>query len=289
MKRASPANSLTAWELEQLANLRDVRQRLDSELQLIHRQGSIVEAFANQTPLLTHILAYAWRSTNALMRTCKRFLAIASTRDYWRALAHHALAQQGIPTAIMTQVDWFYDLTRGDPVYSFLWSCIARPNYKPVPRFAFQKRTLYFPHFCADEISGAVRRVLRLRWNKPEEGEPYWYSLAIFCIAANRAPGEPGGKWWTPVYVTYFGHPRLRKRMFVTQERSFFSNDNSNNNNNRGVIINCYTEILDTSGTRVWHGEGPCLVREADDDAPYSTYNPRQERDWGTYVPLDSI
>jgi hypothetical protein len=291
MKRGRSDDALTPWELQQLAQLPGVRARLVEELNLVHRCGSLVDAFANQTALLTHLLAYAWRSTNALMRTCKRFHSIVLTRDYWKALALHALANN-VPPAILSQVNWFHNLDDKEPAYSYLWSCILNKRsagYGLVPRFGVQDSTLFLSHFRADEISGSVRRVMRLRWH---ESKPCWYSLAVFCIAADHRPGE--GRWWTPVYVTYFGHPRLRRRMFVTQERSIFhtftdgddDDDDDEFNVNRHVVINCYTECLDLSGTRVWHGEGPCVVREIDDEAGYATWNPSLGRDWGTWAPV---
>lgn len=285
---------LTPWEQEQLAFQPGLRKRLREELEAIHRRGSLVSAFEGHTDLLTHLLAYAWRSTNALMRTCKRFHAIIQGRDYWKALAVWAFADR-VPRAVVEQVNWFHGLSADEVPYSYLWSCVLSsksPGWGLPRWFKAQHNTLVLTHFRADDL-GMFRRVLRLRWKRNQEGATYWYSMATFSIAADR--GTRAGAYemsstpWIPVYVTYFGHPRLRRRIFVAQEHEILGITlDDEDDDDPKPVINCYNEVWDPVTRRIWCGECPLMVREMDDESGYLTWLPHQDQNWGTWVQPES-
>ena len=298
MKRALFENEdevpLTTWELRQLVRIRGVRERLAQELSEIHRCGSLVDAFASFTDLLTQILAYAWRSTNALMRTCKRFHMIVHSRAYWTALALHAFAKQ-VPHAVLSNVNWFHGLADNDLPYSYLWSCVLSPKSKGygLPKWATeQPSTLLLTHFRADELTGTFRRVLRLRWHPKDDGDGWWWSLSIFIIPADGqktifADFYSHAAHFTSVYVTYFGHPRLRRRLFVTMQDHLMASPNIEEDD-PGLVVYCYNEVWDPVSERTWHGECPLVIRDIEDEAGYASWNPDAIGSWGTWTSSSS-
>jgi len=291
---------LTPWEQDQLCYQRGIRKRLREELALIHRHGgSMVDAFAKHTDVLTHVLAYAWRGTNALMRTCKRFLAVVGSRAYWTELARRAFAGR-VPLAILGQVNWFHGLRDDEPAHSYLWSCILSPKsrgYGGPDRIPTQTDTLFLTHFRTSELFDQSRRVLRVRWSKPNpKTEQYWYCLSSFSISADRdALGHHNH--WVPIYTIYFNHPRLRRRLYVMKEKAIlglhddedddddndFYEDELEGNRPRKPIIDCYTEVWDPISGRTWCGACPLAVRYTDDELGYSKWMPDESRDWGVW------
>lgn len=305
---------LTPWEQEQLRFLPGVRKRLREELAVIHRHGgSLVDALAGHTDVLTHVLAYAWRSTNALMRTCKRFLAVIGTRAYWKALAERAFAGR-IPRAVLTRVNWFHGLADDEPPHSYLWSCVLSPKSRGygLPRWTrAEPNTLFLTHYRTDDcLLDLARRVIRLRWNTllTERGATdYWHSLASFTISTDRdlrGAHHNQSDPWTPVYVEYFNHYTLRRRIFVAREshilgmkneaeRDDDDDDDDNAHDDHGFhiknpVIDCYVEEWDAATGRTWCGPCPVAVRMDDDEAGYPrNWMPDPKRDWGVWKPSD--
>lgn len=280
--------ALSTWEFEQLRFQPNVRKRLRVELEAIHRQGSLVEAFEKHNDLLAHLLAYAWRDTNSLMRTCKRFYAAIQTRDYWRALAIRAFASR-VPKPVLEQMDWFHGLSADEPPYSFLWGRIlssSSPGWGVISDMRQPDRTLFLTHFRTDEVVGLFRRVIRLRWHGSKD-KGYWYSIASFTVCSED-PDEADvfqPSRWVPVYVTYFGHPRLRRRMFVAPEDQLLNIvSRERDDDPYPVVINCYNELWDPVTGRTWHGECPLAVRDRDDDdGGYGAWMPNTKSHWGTW------
>ena len=270
-------SGLTPWEYEQLAYIPEVRKRLRVELDEIYRCGaSIVDAFAKHTTLFIHVLSYAWRDTNALMRTCKRFYEITQTRQYWKALASYYFAQH-VPPSILCTIDWFYGLADSEPAYSYLWSCVSTKERGNPPPLQKGANGFYLIHFYGDTFLEAVRYALHIRWNIQEE----WHSIGQFTV--HSLIDDFYVTALTYVRVVYFNHPLWRRRIFIEDSERYLSKDYTPVSDlDERCIINCYVELWDTSRNAVWHGE-PRVVAQQGDDETLAMTGVRTDQ-WGAWI-----
>lgn len=119
---------LTHWEFDFIKYIDPgvVRKRLREEFDHLYSVGTLVDAIKNDF-LMTHLLAYAWKSTYHLALVCKRFWIITKSHAYWTALAKHALKDM-IPSQILNQVNFFYFHKETDPSHLFLQSLLKKPQ-----------------------------------------------------------------------------------------------------------------------------------------------------------------
>ena len=254
---------LSDWELQQLRALPNIRKRLRDEIEEVHRIGSMVDALGAHTSLLCQVLSYAWRSTNALTRTCKRFKDIIATREYWQALARRAL-RHIVPGPILAEMDWFHDLKPEDPPYAYLWSLLKPSGYgaPPPPESHVKKKRLYLSYFRTENPESPERRILRVCWNWSKECASNTFMISTF-LASPSLPTKyrfvlvP----YTQIVSYYRNHTRMRKVLSVWIGKQWFDQDDIESFAEDCSKINCYVEAWDPVRQQTWCGVPSSFVQ----------------------------
>lgn len=77
--------------------------------------------------VLTYILSFAWLDLYRLAFCLSTFLSITRSRVFWKELGKRAL-HRWIPSCILEEVDFFYDLRPEDPPHSWLWGLFHKES-----------------------------------------------------------------------------------------------------------------------------------------------------------------
>lgn len=140
---------LLDWEVDFIQKIDPsiIRKRLCEEFDYLYSVGPITDAIKNDD-VLSHILAYAWKSTYNIALVCKRFWIITKSRAYWAALAKHAL-KDVVPAKVLTMINLFYFLKETDPSHLYLQALLKRPQ-------SILKKTNYVEFRCIHGIFDIV-------------------------------------------------------------------------------------------------------------------------------------
>lgn len=186
---------------------------------------------------LTHLLSYAWRSYYRLALTCRRFLDITRSREYWQALARQALKAH-VPPQNLHQIDWLHGLKDGEPFHFYLWALwTQRPGAFSVSRVEGGSI-----EFCSSEmrqIETYPSFVQSWRIDFADKDEPAGRfttsirSLRIFNDEGFILPSE------MPWYITHWNNPLIFKEIITRNSRE-------------KKVARIYVEI--PVGNKIWCG-----------------------------------
>lgn len=248
-KMSKEGQQLSEWEWSAIlhATPDQIRKRFREELTHLYSVGTLLDAIRCDR-LLSHVLAYAWRDTYRLALVCKRFKDITRGRQYWAALARHALKGK-MPPAILEQVNFFHGLEDNDPPHTFLHVLLAKvrgvvvghPISKALQRglesFGGKNRLAFYGfrlhvgdnHYCLD-----------IQWENDKQ-----YSLGNYYAAqyASEACDH------IPVRRTFFGHPTIRRLSYLVRQGTHKSN-----------CLVRYVEIFCPKKGKTWCGEPASLM-----------------------------
>lgn len=143
------------WSAIKCAAPDKVRQLFKDELDNLYRVETILAATPDA--LMTHLLAYAWRSTTHLASTCRRFWIITKSRAYWALVSKHAL-RNTIPDHILNQVNFFHRMDDTMPLNLHLRSLVCN-SFSITDTSSTVDIQLFYTH-------KEVKRVFRFVWVK---------------------------------------------------------------------------------------------------------------------------
>jgi hypothetical protein len=207
-----------------------MKRSLDEEDQPV--DAAPLLSYVNSTPLLAHMLSYAWKHTFTLSLVCKRFYEIIKTdRSYWRSVALLEF-KHVIPKEILLEVDFFFGLRSTDVPYAWLWCVFDEENYH------ITDRMIGLQYFADRQLK--TRRVLEI-FNFPKTAKNcYSQSLTVKAfdgLVTWRIEDD------TEFRERYFNHPK-----YITTMGRLIPQDNEL----RETIQ--YVEMYSVNHQRIWCG-----------------------------------
>jgi hypothetical protein len=215
------------WSVVLHANPEQVRKRFRVELEYLYNVGTLLDAIPYDS-LLSHMLAYCWRDTYRLALVCKRFLKITRGREYWAALARHAL-KTTIPAPVLAEVNFFHGLAENDPPHMFLHVLFAKSKHFGV--LYFGNKAVF--HGLQLKVGSSAVYCLGVTW----ESKNIYFLENYYCSVFG---GAVDGN--IPTRRTYFNHQTRRKIVYFCS------------NGVRSTILR-YVEIFLPAVGKTWHGE----------------------------------
>lgn len=245
---------LSDWEWSVIKHAKPsfLRKRFREEFDHLYSVGTLVDAIKNDF-LLSHILAYAWKSTYHLALVCKRFWIITKSRVYWSALAKHAL-KDVIPINVLSVIDFFYFLKKDEPFNLHLKGLLMKDKaYQPRVERQDESIYLYYPHNA--ERDGRIV----IGWAKDKEETnsnpilpPYILEHSLLVVGLRK---EIYGEMHVRIM---FNYQRPKKLVWFNFEKS----------DDTIVSRYVYCEIYCPNRNQTWYGQ-PGILESKIEDMPY--------------------
>jgi hypothetical protein len=134
--------------------------------------------------LLSYVLSFSFRDYVRISRVSHRFRFITRQKGFWRCVGLYGL-KNIVPTHILKEVDFFYDLKLEDLPWMWLGCVVSAPSEFYVSVNCYSFKTYH-----------TSTRVMELSW----DSQKGYYSQRI--VQGDRTS------------ITYFRHPFLRKRVY---------------------------------------------------------------------------
>lgn len=236
------SQGLSKWEWNMIKNIPAdvIRKRFRDELDHQSRVGNLLEALKDDN-LLTHVLAYAWKSTYHIALVCKRLWIITRSRIYWSNLAKHAL-KHFIPQNILNQVNFFHLMEDNVPSRMRLQGLLKRKNLSSWMKKRGEYLELYYPH-----PKGFV--IFDLSWARMDGESNDFYSISHSIITDTNKREHV---LMERRRVEYFNHSRWRKLEW--EDRKLFPEE-YDGKEIPTISTFHYCEIFDPQRGQTWYGQ----------------------------------
>lgn len=257
----SKEEGLLDWEVDFIQKIDPsiIRKRLHEEFDYLYSVGPITDAIKNDD-VLSHILAYAWKSTYNIALVCKRFWIITKSRAYWAALAKHALKDE-IPAPILLSLNFFYFAKDADPAHLFLQGLLKKKKFAQTE----DKKCVMLFHPYDEQRKGR----LSIGWNGWDNKSVLPNYFIEYSLVRNNQNGNSiYGELYTRIFFNYV----------LTRKLIWFE---ALTNDNKKVIRCVYCEVYDKDKNLTWHGQpGTTEVTSALPSGPDLYPNPNSLGVW---------